>query len=104
MQENKPFIEDVYQCFRCGEKASYVCPNCGNLKYCEKCVVKRHGKPAENRYCLKCLCKVSEIPLRFVGATGSMPKKVSVPHRHVKIMEAPKIYPKADRDKIKEQS
>ena len=103
MTENKPFIEDVYPCVLCGSKASYMCPNC-QVKLCKDCVVKRHGKPENNRYCPKCLCKVSEIPKRFIGSTTPQRKwhtstKGMKPH-----MEATKIYPRSDREKIQQQN
>lgn len=101
IEENSPFVEDFYQCLHCGDKAKYQCPNCGNLKFCDKCSVKKAGKSL--MYCPRCLFRLYEIPLRWVGSVRPLRKWHADAKSMKAVYVAPKICPKCDRDRINEQ-
>ena len=103
MSENNPYLKDKQFCNVCRKEAQFFCPYCKSLKIkrtglCNKCAISKPNKSENLKYCTKCKQKLHKIPLRFVGSIGPVKKFDGFDMK--KHPEAPKIYPKSDRDRI----
>jgi len=93
-----PYVTDFKLCHFCENQATLFCPTCG-INYCETCAPVRKKLPR----CIQCGYRLHPIPRRFVGSIQAMPRMHGTPRGMVRVLESPKVFPKEDRLKMKNQ-